>query len=142
MTAFPSNHLRSCQATKAGNPDRLVAWNSWIMPKSTEFQEYWAGELGGELVRLPETGYFDDSGPQSGLQPHVLIFIDDPWMHAYPDTAIHAPRFGDQELTDYMTDCNRKGAPVTLNIGVYLDGSASPATLSQLARLRKLIRGH
>src|SRR5207245_208051 len=40
------------QATKAGNPDRLVAWNSWIMPKSTEFQEYWAGELGGELVRL------------------------------------------------------------------------------------------
>jgi alpha-L-fucosidase len=129
-------------ATRAGNSSRLVAWNSWIMPKSTEFQDYWAGELGGELVRLPENGYFEDSGPQNGLQPHVLIFIDDPWMHAYADREILPPRFSDRELADYIKDCNRKNAPVTLNIGVYLDGSASPATLHQLAKVRKVIYGN
>jgi len=128
-------------ATKAGNPDRIVAWNSWILPKSTDFQEYWAGEVGGALMRLPEKGYFDDSGPQSGLQPHVMIFTDDPWMHTQINTEIQAPRFSDQELADYITDCNRKGAPVTLNIGVYLDGTASPATLTQLKAIRKAIRG-
>ncbi|MBI4325719.1 MAG: alpha-L-fucosidase [Chloroflexi bacterium] len=130
------------QATKLGNPDRIVAWNSWILPKSTEFQEYWAGEVGGELMRLPAEGCFDGAGPQSGLQSHVLIFVDDPWMHTQPNSEIKAPRFSDKDLVAYVTDCNQKGAPVTLNIGVYLDGSASPATLSQLQKLRKAIRGN
>jgi len=129
-------------ATKAGHPDRIVAWNSWILPKSTDFQEYWAGEVAGALTRLPEKGYFDGSGPQSGLQPHVMIFTDDPWMHTRLDSEIHAPLFGDRELADYIMDCNRKRAPVTLNIGVYLDGTASPATLRQLDAVRKAIRGN
>jgi hypothetical protein len=130
------------QATKVGNPDRIVAWNSWILPKSTDFQEYWGGEVGGTLKRLPEEGYFDGSGPQSGLQPHVMIFVDDPWMHTRPDTDIQPPLFGDKELADYIMDCNRKSAPVTLNVGVYLDGTASPATLRQLDAVRKAIRGN
>lgn len=46
-----------------------------------------------------------------------------------------------KELADYIMDCNRKGAPVTLNVGVYLDGAASPATLRQLDAVRKSIRG-
>jgi alpha-L-fucosidase len=129
-------------AAKAGNPNRIVAWNSWIMPKSTDFQEYWAGEVGGALLRLPEKGYFDNNGPQSGLQPQVLIFLDDPWMHGYPETEIHPPLFSDQDLAEYITDCNKKGAPVTMNIGVYQDGTASPATLRQLAAIRKIARGN
>jgi hypothetical protein len=130
------------KATKAGNPDRIVAWNAWIMPRSTDFQEYWAGELAGSLLRLPAKGYFDDDGPQSGLQPHGLIFIDDPWMHGSPNTEIHAPLFSDQELAAYIADCSKKGASVTMNIGVYQDGTASAATLQQLATIRRIIRGN
>jgi len=63
-------------------------------------------------------------------------------MHTQLNSEIQAPRFSDRELADYIMDCNRKGAPVTLIAGVYLDGTASPATLRQLDAVRKAIRGN
>jgi alpha-L-fucosidase len=129
------------KAAKTGNPNRLVAFNSWILPKSTNFQDYWAGEMGGDLMTLPTTGFFDDGGPESGLQPHVLIFLDDPWAHGSQDTKIVPPRHSDAQLINYIKDCNSKGAAVTMNIGVYQDGTASPETLRQLDAVRKSIRG-
>jgi accessory colonization factor AcfC len=59
-----------------------------------------------------------------------------------PDTPIHDPIFDNQQLIEYVRDCNQKGAAVTMNIGVYEDGTASPATLKQLQDLRKGIRGY
>jgi hypothetical protein len=128
------------KAAKDGNPARIVAFNSWILPKSTQFQDYWAGEAGGDLPSLPVSGYFDDDGPASGLQPHFMIFLDDSWVHGAQDTKIPPPRLSDSQLINFISDCNRKGASVTMNIGVYQDGSASPATLDQLAAVRKSIR--
>lgn len=129
------------RAAKTGNPGRLVAFNSWIMPKSTDFQDYWAGEMGGELHPLPSSGLFDDHGPLAGLQPHVLIYIDDPWLHGSKDTRIAAPLFTASRLTDFIRDTNAKGGPVTMNIGVYQDGTFSPDTLKELEAIRKAIRG-
>ncbi|MGQ0834196.1 MAG: alpha-L-fucosidase [Gammaproteobacteria bacterium] len=134
----PFEHLN--RAAKAGNSRRIVAFNSWIMPKATEFQDYWAGEVGGELRGLPAAGYFEPGGEQGGLQPHVLIFLDDPWVHGRADTPIEKPRFDTTELVEYVRTCNREGAPVTMNVGVYQDGSPSPATIAQLRVLRNLIR--
>ncbi len=129
------------KAAKEGNPARIVAFNSWILPKSTQFQDYWAGEAGGELPSFPASGYFDDEGPASGLQSHFLIFLDDSWVHGAQDTKIRPPRLSDSQLIDFINNCNREGASVTMNIGVYQDGSASPATLDQLGAVRKSIRG-
>ncbi len=128
------------KAAKEGNPARIVAFNSWILPKSTQFQDYWAGEAGGDLPSLPVSGYFDGDGPASGLQPHFLIFLDDSWVHGTQDTKIAPPRLNDSQLINFISECNGKGASVTMNIGVYQDGSASPATLDQLAAVRKSIR--
>lgn len=128
-------------AAKIGNPARVVAFNSWILPKSTEFQDYWAGEMGGDLMPLPSTGFFDHGGPASGLQPQVLILLDDNWVHGAQDSAIIPPRFADGRLIEYIKDCNSKGAPVTMNIGVYQDGTVSPQTLLQLSAVKKSIRG-
>tara|TARA_B100001964_G_scaffold124694_1_gene138087 strand:- start:174 stop:623 length:450 start_codon:yes stop_codon:yes gene_type:complete len=89
------------RATKAGNPDRIVAWNSWILPISTKFQDYYVGEFGGALI-LPDTSYFGKSGPAGGLQPHGMIFGDDPWHHDHPDTNIEPPRFATKQLVDYV----------------------------------------
>jgi hypothetical protein len=130
------------KSAKAGNPGRLVAFNSWILPKATEFQDYWAGEMGGDLMPLPSTAFFNQHGPESGLQPHVLIFLDDNWVHGTENAEIVPPRFSDAQLIEYIKDCNSKGAPVTMNIGVYQDGTPSPRTLTQLYAVRKSIRGH
>src|SRR3546814_10429178 len=32
-------------AIKTNYPDRLVAWNNWVFPHETEWQDYFAGEL-------------------------------------------------------------------------------------------------
>lgn len=127
------------RAAKTGNSQRLIAFNSWILPKSTEFQDYWAGEMGGELHPLPSKGFFD-TGSAAGLHPHVLIFVDDPWLHGGTNEKIKPPLFGDTQLIQFIQDTNAKGGPVTMNIGVYQDGTASPETLRQLRTVKKALR--
>jgi alpha-L-fucosidase len=122
------------EATKVGNPDRIVAWNSWIMPKSTEFQEYYSGEAANNLT-LPEAKYFGEGGPAEGLQPHFLIIADDPWAHNAVDSDIVPPLYKDDQLIRYVKAANTLGGPVTINIGIYQDGTASPATLRQIQKL-------
>ena len=128
------------RATKAGNPDRIVAWNSWVLPTSTEFQDYYAGEFGGALI-LPDTSYFGKSGPAGGLQPHGMIFLDDSWHHGHLDTDIEPPRFATKQLVDYVKKCIASNLVITMNMGIYQDGSASAATLAQMRSLRQVIRG-
>ncbi len=127
------------QATKVGNEERIVSWNSWILPKTTEFQEYYAGEFGGGLI-LPEKSYFEEGGPASALQPHGLIFLDDPWIHGYPDKDIAAPLFTTQKLIDYVKACIARKLVITMNLGIYQNGTVSPATLEQMRALRRAIR--
>jgi alpha-L-fucosidase len=122
------------EATKIGNPDRIVAWNSWIMPKSTEFQEYYSGEA-AHCVTVPEANYFGAGGPAEGLQPHFLIIADDPWAHNTRDSDIGPPLYQDDELIRYVKAVNALGGPVTINIGVYQDGTASQATIQQIQKL-------
>ena len=111
------------------------------MPKSTEFQDYYAGELGGSLV-LPEADYFAPDGPAGGLQPHGLIFLDDPWMHGRPDSEIAPPLFKTDELINYVRSCIARRMVITLNMGIYQDGGVSPATLEQKRALRTAVRGY
>jgi hypothetical protein len=122
------------EATKIGNPDRIVAWNSWIMPKSTEFQEYYSGEAAFS-VTVPEANYFGVGGPAEGLQPHFLIIADDPWAHTTRDSDIVPPLYKDDELIHYVKAVNTLGGPVTINIGIYQDGTVSPATIQQIQKL-------
>ena len=127
------------EATKVGNSDRIVAWNSWILPKTTEFQEYYGGEFGGALV-TPPASFFSENGSASGLQPHGMIFLDDPWHHGYPDTDIAAPLFATQRLIDYVQTCIAQKLVITMNMGITQDGKVSPATLEQMRTLRRTIR--
>ena len=128
------------KATKVGNPARIVSWNSWILPKTTEFQEYYGGEFGGAFV-TPPASFFAEGGAASGLQPHGMIFLDDPWQHGYPDTDIDPPLFTNQQIIDYMQTCIAQKLVITMNIGITQDGKVSPATLEQMKALRRIIRG-
>ena len=128
------------KATKVGNPDRIVSWNSWILPKTTEFQEYYGGEFGGAFI-TPPASFFAEGGAASGLQPHGMIFLDDPWQHGYPDTDIDPPIFTTQQIIDYMRTCVAQKLVITMNMGITQDGKVSPATLEQMKALRRTIRG-
>ncbi len=130
-----SHHFETMyKALKTGNPDRIVAWNSWIVRRPSDFQEYWAGEATDTLI-LPEHKYFSD------LQPHILIILDDEWVHDVPDTDIRPPLFETHNLIDYVKAGNARNIVVSMNLGIYEDGTISPATLEQMQALRKEIRG-
>ena len=128
------------KTTKVGNSERIVSWNSWILPKTTEFQEYYGGEFGGAFVN-PPASFFAEGGAAGGLQPHGMIFLDDPWQHGYPDTDIDPPLFTNQQLIDYMQACIAQKLVITMNMGITQDGKISPATLEQMRALRRAIRG-
>jgi hypothetical protein len=132
-----SHHFeRLYRAAKTGNPDRIIAWNSWINRKPTDFQEYWAGEMGADLVQ-PEPDHFKD------LQPHVWIVVDDDdeWVHSQPNTDIGPPNFDTRDLIDYVKACVAKEIVVSMNLSIYQDGTISPATFEQMQALRKALRG-
>jgi len=131
---------RMFKAAKAGNPNRIITWNNWIFPKITSFQEYWAGELGGALPGPPEKDLFED-GPQSGLQPHLLPYLDDPWVHDKPNTDISPPLFTTQKLVSWVEACISRKFVVSLNIGIYQNGAVSSATFEQVKAVRDAIRG-
>jgi len=63
---------RMWRALKAGNPKRVVGYNPWALPKPTDLQELYAGEMSVlDISFLPglapgSTGVFE-TGPQVGL---------------------------------------------------------------------------
>ena len=129
-----SHHFeRLYKAAKTGNPDRIIAWNSWLTRKPTDFQEYWAGEMGTDLVQ-PEPHHFRD------LQPHAWIVLDDGWVHSKPDTDIGPLLFTNQQLIEYVESCVAKNIVVSMNVSVYQDGTISPAAFRQMQALRKAIK--
>jgi hypothetical protein len=135
---LPMDRLRA--VTRVGNSHRVVAYNFWIFPVETEWQDYWAGEVGGPVK--PPAGRYIDHGAGSGLQDQSLWIGDAPWVHSTPDAEMEPPRFSDAELIEFVQASRAKGSVVTVNLGIFQDGSIGAAMLEQMRRLRRAIRGN
>ena len=127
-------------AVKAGNPDRVVAYNSWIYPVETDWQEYWAGEVGGPV--RPASSRFSERGPAIGLQQHALWFLDAPWVHQKLESEMEPLRFKNEELIRYVEESMRHQGAVTLNVGIFQDGEIGTAAFEQLQALRTAVWSH
>jgi hypothetical protein len=121
---------------KDGNPERIIALNTWIYPAVTEWQEYWAGETASP-VALPHQGTID-RGPGKGLRYQSLLIMEPYWVQetaSKPD-----PRFTANELATYISNCQRNGGAVTVNIGIYQNGSIGEKALATMKEVKALIR--
>lgn len=140
LEAYPEIEPRDLlPSVRAGNPARLAAFNFWVYPIETAWQDYWAGEV-AEIVR-PASSRYMTSGPAIGLQAHFLLFADAPWVHSTPETEMESLRFSDAALIDFVRRNSEKEAPVTINLGVYQDGTIGEAAQRQMTALRRAIRG-
>ena len=140
LEAYPEINPRDLVSyVRAGNPARLVAFNSWVYPIETPWQDYWAGEV-GEIVR-PATSRYMASGTSNGLQSHFLLFADAPWVHSLADAEMEPLRFSDEALIAFVKKNAEREAAVTINLGIYQDGSIGEAARRQMAALRQAIRG-
>lgn len=121
---------------KAGNPQRIIAVNSWIYPNVTEWQDYWAGETASP-VGLPVNGT-NARGPGEGLQYQALLIMEPYWVQQKVE--MPKPQFNAQVLGDYISGCMKNGGAVTINLGIYQDGSVDPRAVDVLKELRQRIR--
>lgn len=121
-------------AAKAGNPDAVVAMctGANIMKWVFDEEEYLPGEA-NELVHYPWDYNSTDK------QWHVLTFLDCFWSleagQLMPDL-----RFSNKELYNYVRKCTDKKGAVTLNMGIFEDGTIPEKTLNQVYGLRKILK--
>ncbi len=135
------------EATKAGYPGRLVGYNSWILPKATDFQDYACGEgdFPDRLVKddeLPDggSGIFL-GGPQKGLQATMTLTNEGgDWGHITQDKPIPPPRYTDAQMIDYIRQAMARKAVPVINLEVYDDGSASQQTIDEFKAIKAAIK--
>jgi hypothetical protein len=138
------------EAAKAGYPGRVVGYNSWILPKATDLQDYACGEgdfsdrLTAENdVELPKGGsgiYL--SGPQKGLQATITMTNEGGnWGHTEKDTAAPPPRYTNAQMVDYLRQAMaRKDVPI-INLEVYQDGMPSQQTMDEFKAIKAALQG-
>ncbi len=122
---------------KAGNPNRIVALNSWIYPNVSEWQEYWAGETTSP-VGLPVNGTTQEHGPGAGLRYQALLIMEPYWVQERVD--MPKPRFTAQQLGEYIGMCKANSGAVTINLGIYQDGTVDPRAVDVLKEVHKRIQ--
>ncbi|MDF7798638.1 alpha-L-fucosidase [Pontiellaceae bacterium B1224] len=125
---------------KTGNPERLVAYNSWIKPRVTEYQDYYGGE--GKKSFKPvelEDGVFT-SGRQQGLQAHGCFILERRWGHIEENTPIPKPKYSVEKLAGFVKQARENRYPISINLEMYEDGSVSPASFELLKELKATLR--
>ena len=126
-------------AIKAGNPDRLISYNTWAFPIETDWQEYWCGEL----TYLPAARFkarYIQRGAGKGLQSHAAIRLDAPWFHIKLDSEMEPPVLTEAQLIGYVKSCNEDEAVVSIGVGIFQDGTIGEQSRQLLKTLRRAIR--
>jgi hypothetical protein len=127
-------------AARSGNPERVVAYNSWIKPRLTEYQDYYGGE-GAHISAGLDHGVFP-SGPQQGLRAHGCFVFERKWGHIEPNTIISKPKFTLDKLTAMIRNAQQEQSPLSINLEMYEDGSVSPQSVALLKQLKEVVRGN
>jgi len=123
-------------ATKTGYKDRMVAFNHWVFPVPTLCQDYWAAEMYKLLPATIETRCFQ-AGAAKGLQYHALLALDDWGTSVPPKPAV----WSGEVLAEYIGRAMSAQGVVTVNIGIYQDGTISPEATEVMRTVRRTIRG-
>ena len=137
---FPDfNYEEFYEICKVGNPNRVMCLNTWLYPISTTWQDYWAGEIYTEGV--PQSQSVCQTGPAKGLQFHHLVVLQTAvgWVHIQKNTEIASPSYTLEELINYISSCKGIG-PITLNMGIYQDGTVGEKALNVMKEVRNQIR--
>lgn len=126
-------------AARAGNPNRSVAMNPGANRMTCVFEDeedYLSGEI-NDLLPPPETL------PRQML-PQGLLWLDCFWMHtmdAYKPEArtgrIPAPRFKLEDVRELAQAYSKRGGGLTLNIGIYRDGTLAEDSVEFLRNLSR-----
>jgi hypothetical protein len=139
LDAYPDIPMEAIfRFCKIGNPSRITAFNFWVFPVPTPWQDYWAGEL--YALQNPFPSRYIQTGPGTGFQAHgTLSMMPSSWLHGEP-RPIPPPQFCTEDLIAYVKANIAHQAVTTINIGIYQEGTVEESSLEMMRRLRRAVR--
>jgi hypothetical protein len=138
LAAYPDVPIEAIyRYCKVGNPDRITAFNFWIFPVLTPWQDYWAGEL--NTLQNPFDSRYIQTGAGVGFQAQGLLSMLPPWVHSEIGP-IPPPQFSAEDLITYVKANMEHQAVTAINVGIYQDGSIEQSSLDMMRQLRRAVR--
>jgi hypothetical protein len=111
-------------AARKGNDGRVLCFNSWILPRLTEYQDYFAGE--GQIAHEGlDQGVFP-RGPQKGLMAFGCFTLENRWGHIDKNRPIARPKYAAADLIRKIRHARANRYPIAINLEMYEDGSVGP----------------
>ncbi len=133
------------KVAKSGNPNRIIAYNSWILGKITEFQDFYFGESeappGPTYGSSPigGNGIFTN-GPQKGSLEHYCFRIDDNDWAIHLENQVITPRYSGASLANWTFESNLRHAPLSMNVQMYEDGTMASSSIKAFSDLKSGLR--
>ncbi|MCC5929177.1 MAG: alpha-L-fucosidase [Cyclobacteriaceae bacterium] len=122
------NFASMAAATRAGNPNGIVAFNPGVFPRImslTPYEDYTAGEINNpESISYRAT--FDQT--IDGRQIHILSYLGRTWGQG-------DPRFTAEQIMKYSLDVNKQGGAVTWDVPPLRNGTISGDFMKQLVTI-------
>jgi hypothetical protein len=138
LAAYPDVPIESIyRYCKVGNPGRITAFNFWVFPVLTPWQDYWAGELNS--LHNPFESRYIQRGAGTGFQAHGMVSMLQSWVHSETGP-IPPPQFSAEDLIAHVKANMEHQAVTTINIGIYQDGTIEQSSLDMMRQLRRAIR--
>jgi hypothetical protein len=120
------------RALKAGNPKRIVAFNPGVEDKVRPYsrhEDFTTGEQ-NQFFDQPVSRWLD------GEQWHLLTFLGSGQSHIGAAWAMPGAKLGKQDLIDYVSEVNRAGGVVSIDVLLFRDGGLDRSQLEILKPLR------
>ncbi|MFC5220671.1 alpha-L-fucosidase [Streptomyces coerulescens] len=138
---YPAPFEEFERVARTGNPHRVVSWNSWELPRLTEFQDVYFGEghQGSSMTGSGPDGVFT-SGPYEGLVEHGMFTMENDWGVHVQNQKI-TTSVTSAEAIGWVGAASRRKVPLSFNLMMYEDGTMAESSLAVLNDLRQAVRG-
>jgi len=113
------------QALKAGNPDRIIAFNPGVEAQVSAYsrhEDYTCGEQ-NRFFDAPVSRFIE------GEQWHILSYLGSGW--AQPGS-----QYTKRDLAEYVFDVNQRGGVVSIDVLLFRDGSLDRSQVEMLKAVR------
>jgi hypothetical protein len=143
MVYYPAKFEHLEQVARAGNASRLVAWNPWIGPRVTDFQDVWMGENHhSETITGSSTNGTGilTAGPNKGELEHGMFAMGSDWGVHNQNQTTGAPGFTAQTAANWVCAGKAKGEPESFDMMMW-DGGTQPDVDSSELNLLVSMKG-
>ena len=130
------------QAARAGNPKRLVGFNSWELPSPTEFHDLYLGEGNrspsgtGALLTCNGNGRYP-SGSHEGLQSCSTLVFESDWIYMRGGQPISGWQFSVESIRQMIQDFKAYHNVLIFNFEITQEGTISPESVEMLKKVLK-----